>query len=197
MHVVPVPTPGSSCCQLLLAARTSLGQSLSSPESAAAVVPSLLSNITSNLTLHLEVMLSLGPGPSAIASTTKLLQASYPCGPTFSLSSALKLPFICSSRLSLAPSTSPNLQALWWTSDQDWSEEHQSQQKVLAMKFFLHPRCARPVLTAALHSLVKNYISCNSNLKSRLGLRPGSPAKFLELRLPLKSPSLTVLLLEF
>lgn len=108
LDVVPVPTPGSSCCQVLLADYTSLGQSLSSPEPAVAVVSFLLSNITSNLTLHLEVMLNLGPGPSAIAST-KILQASYPCGPTFSLSAALKLPFIWSSRLSLAPSISPNL----------------------------------------------------------------------------------------
>lgn len=108
MDVVPVPTPGSSCCQVLLAAYTFLGQSLSSPEPAAAVVFFLLSNITSNLTRPLGVMLSVGPGPSAIASIYKFLQASYPCGPTFSPSAALKPPSTWSSRLSLAPTTSPN-----------------------------------------------------------------------------------------
>lgn len=104
----PVPTTGSSCSQVLLAAYASLGQSLLSPKPAAALVSFFLSTVTSNLTLNLIVMLSLRPGPSASASTNKFLQSSYVCGPAFSLAAAFKPPSNWSSRFTLSPSANPN-----------------------------------------------------------------------------------------
>lgn len=196
---MPVPTPGNSCSQVLLAAYTSLGQSLSSPEPAAAVFSFLLSNITSNLTLHLEVMLSLRPVPSAIASTNKFLQASYiPVAQPFHYQLLSNVPSSGAlGSLWLPAPALPNLHTSCMVGFRTGlqSTSHNSFcNKVLPVPQVCQA-CSN--CSAALSCVVKNNLSCLSSHKSRLSLRPGSSDKFLEIRLPLKSPSLTLLLLEF